>query len=285
MDVVSLLPEALRRTNGVHRQFGTDQDRTILSVGFLSYPESPPDPDRVLTFTYYGALLLLRGTGRYIGPDGCSVPLAPGCFIQRRPGIRHRTPVDPDSGWLECYVCLGRPIYESLLAAGIPGIGEPVLAPGLDPGLVQRFVALHGRLGARETPSASCLADAVSLVCLALQLDADRRAAAPDRLPERLDRLLSLRPDGRVSLEEAANEAGLGVETYRKRFRAQAGVPPHRYMILRRMSRARVLLADPGHSVESVALSLGYPDTATFTHQFRQYAGIAPLPFRRRLYG
>lgn len=61
------------------------------------------------------------------------------------------------------------------------------------------------------------------------------------------------------------------------------GAAPHRFLIERRVARARPLLADPHLSVAEIALMLGFADQSHFTEHFRRLTGITHARFRRNL--
>jgi AraC-like DNA-binding protein len=64
-------------------------------------------------------------------------------------------------------------------------------------------------------------------------------------------------------------------------FKQSFGVPPHRYHMLRRVERAKALLAEPAASVTTIALQLGFAETSSFSATFRRLAGMSPSDFRR----
>lgn len=65
-------------------------------------------------------------------------------------------------------------------------------------------------------------------------------------------------------------------------FRAMFGVSPYRYLILRRLEKARRLLLD-GQSGASVAASCGFSDQSHFGRQFRRTYGLTPHAWLRTL--
>jgi AraC family transcriptional regulator len=58
-------------------------------------------------------------------------------------------------------------------------------------------------------------------------------------------------------------------------------MPPHRYLVRRRLERAKVLLADTDRSVMEIAMAVGYLDTSSFTTAFRKHTGLTPTHYRR----
>jgi AraC family transcriptional regulator len=66
-------------------------------------------------------------------------------------------------------------------------------------------------------------------------------------------------------------------------FKQTLGQPPCRYHGLRRIERAKLLLADTGLTVTEIALMLGFSETSSFTTAFRRTTGLAPTDYRRSL--
>jgi AraC-like DNA-binding protein len=92
-------------------------------------------------------------------------------------------------------------------------------------------------------------------------------------------RLLSAHPEPAFAIADAARQLGLGVESFRKRFRQALGVPPGTWHLHRRIERASALLATM--SVAETAEQLGYRDAFAFSRQFKRITGMAPSALRR----
>jgi AraC family transcriptional regulator len=67
-----------------------------------------------------------------------------------------------------------------------------------------------------------------------------------------------------------------------KSFKKSFGVPPHRYILQRRVEQAKALLATPMRVTE-IALSTGFADASHFATTFRRVAGLTPSQYRRSL--
>ena len=60
-----------------------------------------------------------------------------------------------------------------------------------------------------------------------------------------------------------------------------SGLPPHQYVILRRVERARQLLqAGTNLSLAEVAACAGFSDQSQFCQHFRRLVGVTPGQFR-----
>jgi AraC family transcriptional regulator len=87
--------------------------------------------------------------------------------------------------------------------------------------------------------------------------------------------------DAGLSLERMAAVARLSVYHFARQFKAATGLPPHQYVIARRVERARRLLQGDGDlSLADVAADAGFSDQSQFSHHFRRLVGVTPRQFR-----
>ena len=70
---------------------------------------------------------------------------------------------------------------------------------------------------------------------------------------------------------------------FARQFKAATGLPPHRYVIARRVERAKVFLQGGGDfSMAEVAARAGFSDQSQFSHHFKRLVGVTPGQFRTR---
>jgi AraC family transcriptional regulator len=87
--------------------------------------------------------------------------------------------------------------------------------------------------------------------------------------------------DGSPSLEQMAATAHLSVYHFARQFRAATGLPPHQYVISRRVERAKQLLQEGDLSLAEVAAAAGFADQSKLSHTFKRVVGVSPRQFRR----
>jgi AraC family transcriptional regulator len=76
--------------------------------------------------------------------------------------------------------------------------------------------------------------------------------------------------------------ARLSVYHFARQFRAATGLPPHQYVIARRVERARQLLEAGTHlSLAEVAAHVGFSDQSQLGHHFKRLLGVTPGQLRR----
>jgi AraC family transcriptional regulator len=229
--------------------------------------------------------------GHYVAVNLASDPLR---FEVHRGSRVQRVVMAPGSLWVNPH---GRPFTHR-----VPGgcsFGALVLAPtavdasvapeyGLEDGpllqLARSLLWLAARRHGEEPLAAEVLGAAVA------QRLAARAGGRPDRerlgagqlraVAERVEAGL----DGRLRLADLAAVAGLSAFHFARAFRATVGEPPHRWVVARRLDRARDRLR-AGERPGEVAVALGFADQAHLTRLFRRRFGTTPGAMARAAIG
>lgn len=84
-----------------------------------------------------------------------------------------------------------------------------------------------------------------------------------------------------LSLAELAGITGLSPHHFGQAFRSATGKPPHRYVIEKRIHRARELLRDAEVPIAEIAHAVGFSSQSHLTINFRRVTGVTPARFRR----
>jgi AraC family transcriptional regulator len=88
--------------------------------------------------------------------------------------------------------------------------------------------------------------------------------------------------DAGLTLEQMAEVAHLSAYHFARQFKATNGVPPHQYVLARRVERAKQLLQQDGDlSLAEIAAGVGFSDQSQFSHHFKRLVGVTPGQFRR----
>jgi AraC family transcriptional regulator len=83
------------------------------------------------------------------------------------------------------------------------------------------------------------------------------------------------------TLKQLAAVAHLSAYHFARQFKAATGLPPHQYVIMRRVERAKQLLQGGGDlSLAEVAAHVGFSDQSQFSHHFKRLVGVTPGQFR-----
>lgn len=90
------------------------------------------------------------------------------------------------------------------------------------------------------------------------------------------------RPGDPFRVESLAGELGVSPEHFSRLFRQVRGVPPREFITRTRMDAARRLLLTSSHSIERIAMLLGYDSAFQFSRHFKIRTGVSPSRFRDR---
>jgi AraC family transcriptional regulator len=87
--------------------------------------------------------------------------------------------------------------------------------------------------------------------------------------------------DACPNLEQMAVIARLSPYYFARQFKRATGLPPHQYVLARRIERAKQLLQTGGvPSLAEVAANAGFSDQSQFSHHFKRLVGVTPGQFR-----
>jgi len=162
---------------------------------------------------------------------------------------------------------------------------RPHLGPNpIAPGLVERLASLC--LTPRDFPLAYAESLASMLVVELFRANDKKPMFAPptanvgsarfrlvlDFVEEHLDR--------DIGLIELASLVGLSVTHFSHAFKAAYGVAPYRYIMQRRLKRAKTLLRTTNDTVAAVAGRVGFSSQSRFSGAFASLTGEAPSAYR-----
>ena len=79
-----------------------------------------------------------------------------------------------------------------------------------------------------------------------------------------------------------ASVSGVSEAHFSRSFKDAFGLPPHRYLLTRRIERAKALLRDSDEAIIDIAFSTGWNSLGTFGRVFRDITGESPSELRER---
>lgn len=246
--------------------------------------DTPFDPRHVLCLHQGGPVPVSYREGRY-----------------ERNGVRVQgqycvSPANASTRWT-----MSGPATSLLLRLSTELIDETAQAMGSGGGRVELAPAAHlrdaqieriGRMMQAEDrddyPSGRLFVDALA-EALAARLLASHRFAAPAAaaraLPAwRLRRVIDYietHLDADLSLAELAAVAGFSVSHFKPLFKRATGMPAHRFVLERRVERARQRLLESAAGLSEIALETGFADASHMARCMRRSIGLSPLQLRR----
>jgi AraC family transcriptional regulator len=225
-----------------------------------------------------------EGVKRHVPPPAGAISLVPA-------GTPHRV---RSSGCKdELHICL-EPELVARVAAEAFGLDPARLTvPPLDGLDLPHLRAAMGAVGVELTSGAAGGWLAAESLANVLVVRLIRHVLAPRRPERGRDGVLSRgrlqavldyveeRLDAGLTLKQMAAVARLSAYHFARQFKAATGLPPHQFVILRRVERAKVLLQGSGDlSLAEVALHAGFSGQSVFCHHFKRLVGVTPRQFR-----
>jgi AraC family transcriptional regulator len=181
------------------------------------------------------------------------------------------------------------PVDAAAGLAGLPALPEALYQRVFrDPFVSGALQRLWQEAGAEETDGAafsghlvaSCLA---RLAMLAQREPEPRPAAAAlsSAAVAEIEAFIERRLEDPIELADLARKAGLSVFHFARAFRAATGQPPMRFILFRRIERARELLLGSPMPLAEIAYACGFASQAHMTTAFSKLMGVTPGRMRR----
>jgi AraC family transcriptional regulator len=228
--------------------------------------------------------LLYEGVKRHVPPPAGAVSLVPA-------GSPHRVRSSGCKDELHVYL---EPGLVGRVAAEAFGLDPARLTvPPLDALDLPHLRAALAAVGAEMTAGGAGGRLAAEALANVLAVHLLRHVLAPRRPKRGRDGML---PRGRLravveyvedhldtgpSLGQLAAVARLSAYHFARQFKAATGLPPHQYLIARRVERAKHFLqAGTDLSLAEVAASAGFSDQSQFSRHFKRLVGVTPGQFR-----
>jgi transcriptional regulator GlxA family with amidase domain len=79
-----------------------------------------------------------------------------------------------------------------------------------------------------------------------------------------------------------ARVSGVSEAHFARSFKEAFGIPPHRYLLTRRIERAKALLRETDLPITEIAMQTGWNSLGTFGRTFRDVTGESPGDLRAR---
>lgn len=220
--------------------------------------------------------IVISGEGKMVS-NGIDYPIKPPMVLFRHPKMNYSLALSSQCFHRRCYLVLPKEIFALLLDIHPNLVNVPPLFSIENPRkYLDDFLLVFEHVKKSTDEEIFALLPIVERYILYLlspfllngKSSALRRAKA------------QLEVDFSTSLEEIAQEYSMSYNTFRKNFTAAYGIPPQQYRLKSRIENAKQLLS-MGHRCNEVADMLGYPDSYTFSHQFKQIAGTTPKQYRK----
>lgn len=262
---------------------------TGLRVEYAWHPpfegEAPTDPNRMeVVFSAHNDVILAQDGKQYelqVRPGAMYIVGDPATTLRRVREPSDTLEMYVDDGYLETAaqaLDLARPQYRPTLAAN-----SRVVLPHDPVALSLAHILRRACLGTLELSDieASAIGGRLAELMLGVQASAKlAQSTGGERLETgTLRRIIDYVESGLnapMSVPDLAAIAGLSTFHFTRAFRNSMGMPPHQFVIGRRLDRAKLLLVNTHMIVEDIAWSLGFENLSHFRRKFHSQFGITP---------
>ena len=203
----------------------------------------------------------------------------PGDVFAIHPDEQHDGRPGTEEGYGYCAAYIDPALVSDALGRqSIPFVKEAV---GSNPMLIHVMMNLfaHSDIDDDNIARSSCLTD-IADVLAAMSDDLKKHRRSVDR--KLANRVRTMLADGAVSgvtMTELEAELGFDRFTITRQFRRCFGISPQRYMVQRRVSRARELI-ERGADLSGAAMAAGFADQSHMTRHFVRTLGVTPGHWR-----
>jgi AraC family transcriptional regulator len=188
---------------------------------------------------------------------------------------------------------LSRAVVDEMAEELSCGGAAPRIVPGLgtlDPLLEQIAIALRDQLCDGSAAAALYVdhlarAAAARLIrshstARAARTLAARRPGLSERQLRRAIDYIEAHLGSDPTLVELAATAALSPVYFARQFKLATGLPPHQYLLQRRLERAKRLLSAGELPISAIAIDCGFCHQEHLTRLFRRYCGTTPAAYR-----
>lgn len=119
---------------------------------------------------------------------------------------------------------------------------------------------------------------------LAATIDTDKangEQSAMDETVAKAIRFIRTQYMNAITLTDVAAHVNMSQFHFSRLFKRGCGCPPHEYLILTRLNRAKHLLKTTDLPIKVIAQKVGYQNVSSFTNAFTDRVGISPTLFRK----
>jgi AraC family transcriptional regulator len=292
-------PFALADTHGILSQPGTRIRASSEGLGwkslFVSEQEEAPFAASVAPVGDHLIVLHLGGPANVRGAieqRDVAALVPPGGIFLWPAGSSFNVALEQPVETLHLYIRSGV-VDEVAASLGHKPMGAAKLAPRLGERdeLLEQLILEVSRAAANDpAPSAATYIDYLALAIAARLVQSEHCVEGDKRsfrarglsMPQlrRVEDFIEANLDGAVHLDVLSSVSGLSVSHFVRQFKAAAGMPPHQFVMQRRVERAKRLLRHSREPIAQIALVCGFSHQEHFTRIFKRFTGDTPASFR-----
>ena len=140
--------------------------------------------------------------------------------------------------------------------------------------------AILGPNGAGKTTLFNCLSGFLQPTEGTVELFGETIAGLPPHKLNRVEAYIREHFAETIQIQQLADIVHMSPCHFARMFKKAIGQPPHLYVVMQRVERARTLLRDSEQALIDIAAQAGFRTQGHFTGVFRRYTGLTPRAYR-----
>jgi len=253
--------------------------------------ELTPLRHHLITYCYAGSSLVHRSVDNGLRT---AVTLAPRQFIITPAGIPWQFRIEGQPKILLVYIHQEVTNRVAREALGIdPGSVELIPRLGATDGLLEHLIlAVLDSMGRRDRNSVLYVDNLAPAIALQLLCKYSTRGSGQDLSVSKLGKQLPVASLHRarafleaglgedLTLDDLAEVAEMSMHHFFRAFTLYFGTPPHKFLLQRRIERAKELLSNTSQPLADIAIETGFSSQSHFSSAFKNAVGVPPNTYR-----
>lgn len=241
--------------------------------------------ERGRTLNEYQLLYTVEGRGTFQSAHQKPVEIHSGDMFLLFPGEWHSYHPQKETGWKNYWIGFKGKNMDDRVKAGFLSPEKPIYNVGFSESVVRLYRDAYRTAVEEMANSQQIMAGMVNyLIGLMYALERNKQFSKEKVHVDVINRArLRIREtlESNLSIQQIAEEYGIGYSNFRKLFKEYTGVSPSLYQQELRIQRAKEMLSTTDLSVKEIAYKLGFDSSDYFSAKFKAKVGASPLEYRR----
>lgn len=232
----------------------------------------------------YQLVYISEGRGTFQSQSVGKTIIKAGTMFLLFPDEWHTYSPDPEIGWKQYWIGFKGMNIDSRVQNGFLVKANPVFHVGVNEEIVRLYMQAIEVVEYGNAYFQQMLAGITNhLLGLMYSLDYNNRLNKNKYMVGQINRariLMYEKIESTLSIQDIAEELGMGYSSFRKLFKEYTGLSPLSYFQDIKLQRAKELLRSTQMSVKEIAYALNFDSPDYFSTQFKKKTGKRPRDFR-----
>jgi len=241
--------------------------------------------DQVRTLNEYQLIYIVEGSGVFRSASISQTKINAGTMIFIFPDEWHSYYPDPNIGWKEYWIGFKGNIIDNRTKSGYFSKKQCICKVGYNETLINLYKEVISNAN-NVKPGSSNYISSVAQHILGFYYYKNLNSIANNnnRVMNMLNKacvLIQNNFTNELSLEEIAQELGVGYSWFRRMFRKYLRISPAQYRIQFKIIKIKELLTSTDLAISEIAYFIGFESKSQLSTFFKKHEGISPSEFRK----